>query len=221
MYAIDIKYIFNNLLRTSIEVIFLVLGSIIMYTIKEEFNVLSYFVVTTLFIYYIYVLAEIGMIYNFIKNYGKFFETKIDRDDWIENFVIFRVKQICYVFYSFINVTISLQFLFNTSSFQAKEMIYIIIPILVSSILNIFMVMFLGFAFILDRTNQSGRNQIEMTEVHLERNIVPPSDDCPICLDTSEEEWSELRCRHKFHYNCIKPWIDSSNTCPICRVSLR
>lgn len=42
---------------------------------------------------------------------------------------------------------------------------------------------------------------------------------CPVCL----KEWSEgdeqkqLPCQHKFHPTCILPWLEKTNSCPMCR----
>ncbi|KAK3884351.1 hypothetical protein Pcinc_011362 [Petrolisthes cinctipes] len=45
---------------------------------------------------------------------------------------------------------------------------------------------------------------------------------CPVCL----KEWSigdeakELPCQHKFHPTCILPWLQKTNSCPLCRHEL-
>lgn len=48
----------------------------------------------------------------------------------------------------------------------------------------------------------------------------PPSDGiCAVCYDadSKEIEWVDLRCKHKFHGNCIRPWLEQHHTCPTCR----
>ena len=45
---------------------------------------------------------------------------------------------------------------------------------------------------------------------------------CSICFSEYEEGdqivWSNLRCRHAFHYDCMMPWlIKGKKRCPICR----
>jgi len=50
-------------------------------------------------------------------------------------------------------------------------------------------------------------------------------EECPICQDampmTPDNEENPavmLLCNHKFHKNCIVPWLQNeSNTCPVCR----
>ena len=43
---------------------------------------------------------------------------------------------------------------------------------------------------------------------------------CAICLldIKNVNDIPELDCNHKFHYDCILPWIENgNNTCPLCR----
>jgi len=65
---------------------------------------------------------------------------------------------------------------------------------------------------------------------------VPPitvanGETCPICLDagdsSSNNNWVQTRCGHKFHTHCLRNWINfnitnnggssSSGRCPVCR----
>ncbi|GAB1599997.1 E3 ubiquitin-protein ligase RNF181-like isoform X2 [Argonauta hians] len=42
---------------------------------------------------------------------------------------------------------------------------------------------------------------------------------CTICLGEFMEnnEVKTLPCKHQFHSNCILPWLEKVNTCPMCR----
>lgn len=42
---------------------------------------------------------------------------------------------------------------------------------------------------------------------------------CSICLEPfkKDEKVTALKCKHLYHKDCIKPWIESHYTCPICR----
>eukprot|EP00667_Euglena_gracilis_P010923 EG_transcript_11135 len=42
---------------------------------------------------------------------------------------------------------------------------------------------------------------------------------CPICRDAFEEGRRVLRlpCRHLFCEECLRPWLEKSRTCPLCR----
>jgi len=46
----------------------------------------------------------------------------------------------------------------------------------------------------------------------------PPSEKCSICFEVNNDV--KLRCGHPFHKTCIDQWLESSNTCPLCRTDL-
>lgn len=45
---------------------------------------------------------------------------------------------------------------------------------------------------------------------------------CAVCLKewTAGEESKRLPCKHKFHPTCILPWLEKTNSCPVCRHEL-
>jgi len=48
------------------------------------------------------------------------------------------------------------------------------------------------------------------------------TDPCTVCQeDFKTEEWAtKLPCSHVFHKNCIEPWFENNNSCPVCRYEL-
>lgn len=65
----------------------------------------------------------------------------------------------------------------------------------------------------------------------LEKQIIPcrsseddnvPKYECCICMcDMDEgEEATRMPCGHLFHFDCIKQWLATNNTCPVCREKL-
>jgi hypothetical protein len=42
-------------------------------------------------------------------------------------------------------------------------------------------------------------------------------DDCSICMTPLRDNVVLTRCGHKFHSACVTPWLNSHDTCPLCR----
>jgi hypothetical protein len=47
--------------------------------------------------------------------------------------------------------------------------------------------------------------------------------DCAVCKETFEigTEYLEMPCVHIFHPDCILPWLEIHNSCPVCRMELK
>lgn len=43
---------------------------------------------------------------------------------------------------------------------------------------------------------------------------------CPICRADDTAGVVEIRCRHRFHRECIDQWLDSVPSCPMCRSAI-
>ena len=46
---------------------------------------------------------------------------------------------------------------------------------------------------------------------------------CPVCMEKSSEISDDaicLPCEHSYHRECITPWLEHHNTCPLCRYEL-
>lgn len=58
---------------------------------------------------------------------------------------------------------------------------------------------------------------IIITEEHVGSGL-----ECPVCKEdyTVGENVRQLPCNHLFHNDCIIPWLEQHDTCPVCRKSL-
>jgi hypothetical protein len=47
------------------------------------------------------------------------------------------------------------------------------------------------------------------------------TEECCICMDIDNTQtWVILPCGHKFHGPCISSWLNTHQTCPICRLNI-
>ncbi len=48
-------------------------------------------------------------------------------------------------------------------------------------------------------------------------------EDCPVCKETYAvgEEVKCMPCHHRFHVDCLDPWLKMKNNCPVCRFELK
>ncbi|KAL6576657.1 hypothetical protein OROMI_010933 [Orobanche minor] len=62
----------------------------------------------------------------------------------------------------------------------------------------------------------------EAVEALPDVKIVETAVQCAVCLDECEigSEVKEMPCRHKFHGECILPWLELHSSCPVCRYRL-
>uniref|UniRef100_A0A3Q1IRJ4 RING-type E3 ubiquitin transferase n=1 Tax=Anabas testudineus TaxID=64144 RepID=A0A3Q1IRJ4_ANATE len=68
-----------------------------------------------------------------------------------------------------------------------------------------------------DRERIKSLPTISITEEHVGAGL-----ECPVCKEdySVEESVRQLPCNHLFHNDCIVPWLEQHDTCPVCRKSL-
>lgn len=68
-----------------------------------------------------------------------------------------------------------------------------------------------------DRDKIKSLPTIPITQEHVVSGL-----ECPVCKEdySAGENVRQLPCNHLFHNDCIIPWLEQHDTCPVCRKSL-
>lgn len=57
--------------------------------------------------------------------------------------------------------------------------------------------------------------------IHMNEKTKETIGDCPICLKSMYKHYTiKTSCDHPFHESCLEQWLESKNTCPMCRASI-
>lgn len=43
------------------------------------------------------------------------------------------------------------------------------------------------------------------------------SEECAVCREAFKAQATSLPCKHLYHQECIRPWLERHNSCPLCR----
>ena len=235
MVVINNKFIFFVIIeifvKTSIISSFLFKGTFeLSDSLKKDINT-DIILLTTMLSFsflleYIGILCSFFMLIVYFKNYGLSFNDISELQRWKMNYIIYKIKLGNYIVLTIINLIITilcLTFLRINGQFEYVSVIifYIsFVSILKVSLIGLY---FIYLSYIIVKYNRTVRTQIELNTIKIEFNLKKIQKNsidelCCICLEQdSEYEWVELDCNHKFHENCIEPWLQKNNSCPICR----
>jgi len=66
----------------------------------------------------------------------------------------------------------------------------------------------------------------KLPSVKITQDMLGNPDDkpeCTVCKDEFklDEEVTEMPCKHRFHNDCLVPWLKQHNSCPVCRHELQ
>ena len=71
-------------------------------------------------------------------------------------------------------------------------------------------------------TDEDILNELPETQIEDVNKLDPEKKNCIICLEDFKngDKAIILPCIHLFHNECIKNWLKTQNTCPICKYKL-
>ncbi|XP_057812362.1 E3 ubiquitin-protein ligase RING1 [Salvia miltiorrhiza] len=73
-------------------------------------------------------------------------------------------------------------------------------------------------------TPPASKNAVEgLPDINItEEMLSSDSSQCAVCKDSFElnEEAKQMPCKHIYHRDCILPWLELHNSCPVCRYEL-
>lgn len=218
MIQIDNKFIFINAIRLSIENTLLIISSIDLFKLNQE-SFIIYNLYVSILLYWVYLICGYLKLSILICNKGKEFQQNIFFEIWIKSFLSQKIKKYIFIGYSLSNFILSIAFLIDINRSKYSPVINLLIfAITVLTFIKILILFCIGI-FIIYNSWKKKTNEI-IYEVYIDRNIVPKDDECSICLEKKDIEWTKLKCNHEFHYDCVEPWLRSHNTCPLCRITL-
>ena len=77
-----------------------------------------------------------------------------------------------------------------------------------------------------DQSGMQTRGADAETIASLPLEQIGPADEgeeCPVCKEAYvvQEEVKCMPCRHRFHIDCLDPWLKMKSNCPVCRFELK
>ena len=70
---------------------------------------------------------------------------------------------------------------------------------------------------IIEKMFSNNKKGVDITATLVMSTDISP--ECSICHDVyaTNDELLKLPCRHTYHHSCVSSWLESHNTCPMCR----
>lgn len=217
VYTINEKFIIIKFIRTIFETVFICNFFYVVINAEDTIKDLSGIMMSSLFCYYIELLCNVGMIYNYLKEFGKRFNTVEEVIYFKLTHVIYLIKYASYFCLSFLNIIFSFfvingEMLKDTKLVSTKILLFfIVVPSGIKVLFLFILLLILSQCYVM-----SMREKIKYEKYFKIKNL-DEEKTCSICLESNNVGWTEVKCKHLFHFECLKIWIEKSKTCPICR----
>ena len=162
--------------------------------------------------------------YRHYQRYGTIFSSLEEYQLWKKNLwpkscIIFSAIELTFKFGYFIYI-FPPKFVFNTvcNIGQSIFLIHIIILGCIYILTCIFSCWLIVVSIFIDR-NSVPKNAFVQ---NFTTSIIVENEECCICLNTTNvKPWVLLPCGHKYHDECISTWLNTRDTCPVCRDRVR
>jgi len=161
--------------------------------------------------------------YAHFKRYGTIFSSINEYEEWKNRLypklkILFSMIELLIKIFYFTRIFPPVYMFHNLC--EISESIFKIHVIFIL-IMYIVVVFFSILIFCSDSDNNRLFISQSISSPNLTSVINNQNDECCICLDIGEtNSWSMLACGHKFHKDCVLPWIQANHTCPICRIHI-
>ena len=212
---------------------FLKLSGLIFYTVTLSTCNKPDFYIVMIIVMFLSTLNSLRYEYQHYRRYGTIFSS-------LDDFYIWKREQYpkSRIFFSTIELSMKIVFFIKTfpPEFEFSNLCRIGESIYKLHILGTFIIYFVIFAFslclllsffcsdyIYHRSNICQQNVTLPIPVILNNHIIinNQTEECSICLDLDNgQTWVILPCGHKFHGSCVSLWLNTHQTCPICRLNI-
>lgn len=237
MIEINSKFLFKKFLLLCKDIFGLFTLYILVFPNINVYDLTIFFLVTSIFFFTLHTISCVYIFNNFINNKNKIFTTYYDYHSWVENMLYYKYKVVTYNMFMLSNVFLIILELIDIEKFSNKsneiKIVFYVLSIVTFTRIIVYFGLFLIILFfhvLYSYIIQDNQNRVLFelepiiqeenitTIIHIKRNIINNNNECTICLDNNNDiEWIELQCNHKFHYDCIMPWIRNNRNCPNCR----
>ena len=225
-------FIYDDRRRWSIIFTYLKLLGLIFYTVTLSTCSRQDFFIIMIIVMFLSTMNNIRYEYQHYKRYGTIFSSLDDfytwkKELWPKSRIVFSTIELSIKIGFFIKI-FPPQFDFMNLC-EIGESIYKL------HILGLFLIYFIAGAFSIcillsiycyeySHPSTNRRRRVVSLPSPLPIPIIlnnNQTEECCICLDINNTQiWVILPCGHKFHGPCISLWLNTHQTCPICRLDM-